>query len=373
MDTAWVDQAWEDITKKLEQTSRKIGANFPHASENGSYKQEPPYWWTAGFWPGQLWLLYNDTKDESVKEIAVECENRIHKEIENIEKLDHDIGFMWSLTSVARYKLLGESDARTRGILAANLLLGRFNAQGEYIRAWNPWFEGDENRGYAIIDCTMNLSLLFWASEETEDPRFKHAAVKHADTVLKHFLEEDGSVHHIVNFDPETGERVEYIGGQGYAAHSAWSRGTAWAVYGLALCFDYTGDTAYLEAAKKVAHFFIVNLNDDHIPAWDFRIPADVEAYTDSSAGAIAAAGLLLLSEKVSEHEKEIYHRNGLNILKSLYENYSSFHDEEEEGIILHGTSHYPEQKFLNNPLIYGDYFFVESIAKLKGNFVRFW
>ncbi len=333
----------------------------------------PPHWWTAGFWPGQLWLLYQDTKDEAIRNIAEECERHLDQVITDFIHLDHDIGFMWTLTSVARYKLLGKEDSRRRALLAANLLMGRFNVNGNYIRAWNPWFEGDENTGYAIIDCAMNLSLLFWASEQTGDPRYKAVAMRHADVILAHFIEEDGSVHHIVHFDPETGERRAFLGGQGYAADSAWSRGTAWALYGLTLCFDYTKEARYLQAAKKVAHFFIAHLPDDFVPHWDFRIPDDVTPYRDSSAGAIAGSGLMLLAEKVSQTESGIYAKAGNAILKSLYENYGAWDNEKEDGLILAGTSHYPEQKGIDVPLIYGDYFFVEGIARLRGKSEFFW
>ncbi|WP_026675336.1 glycoside hydrolase family 88 protein [Alkalihalobacterium bogoriense] len=369
----WVEEAWNDILKKLNRTSKKIGANFPHISKDGNYELAHPHWWTAGFWPGQLWLVYRHTKDEALRQMAEDCERQLDKVISDFYRLDHDIGFMWTLTSVARWKILGEEDSRRRALLAANLLMGRFNANGNFIRAWNPWFEGDDNRGYAIIDCAMNLSLLFWASEETGDPRYKAVAMKHADTIVNHFVEEDGSVHHIVHFDPDTGERREFIGGQGYSPHSAWSRGTAWAIYGLTLCYQYTKEVKYLRTAKKVAHFFIANLPEDYVPHWDFRIPDEVKPYRDSSAGAIAASGLLLLAESVPSTESDIYRKAGVNILQSLYENYGAWDDEQEDGLILAGTSHYPEQKGLEKPLIYGDYFFVEGMAKLKGETQLFW
>ncbi|WP_416148794.1 glycosyl hydrolase [Salipaludibacillus sp. HK11] len=369
----WIDEAWSDITNKILRTSKKIGANFPHASVGGEYEFAAPHWWTAGFWPGQLWLIYRDSKEESLRKIAEECEEQLDNVITDYYRLDHDIGFMWTLTSIARYKLLGDEDSKRRGLLAANLLMARFNVNGNYIRAWNPWFEGDENRGYAIIDCAMNLSILFWASEQTGDPRFKSVAMKHADTILEHFIEADGSVHHIVNFNPETGERIEFIGGQGYASDSAWTRGTAWAIYGLTICYEYTGEDKYLQTAKNVAHFFIANLPEDYVPHWDFRIPEDVTSYRDSSAGAIAAPGLLLLAEKVPQKEAHIYKNAGEKILQSLYENYGAWDNPNEDGVILHGTGHYPEQKNLNNPLIYGDYFFVEGIARLKGYTDLFW
>lgn len=84
------------------------------------------------------------------------------------------------------------------------------------------------------------------------------------------------SLSHIVEFDPETGERAAVHGGRGYAADSGWSRGTAWALYGMSLAYRYTGYDRYLQAAKRVAHYFIANLPEDSVPYWDFRLPSDV-------------------------------------------------------------------------------------------------
>ncbi len=372
---AWVQDAWKDVHTKVGRTSSRIGARFPHASVDGVYVLEAPHWWTAGFWPGLLWLLYRDeeSQDQRYKDIAEACEQQLDDVLMGYDRLDHDLGFMWSLTSVARYKLLGEEQSRKRALLAASVLSGRFNLKGNYIRAWNPWGEGDRNEGWAIIDCLMNLPLLYWASETTGDPRFRHVATSHANTVLERFIRTDGSVNHIVIFNPDTGEFESVNGGQGYAPNSAWSRGASWAVYGMALSYRYTGDARYLDAAKRAAHFFLANLPEDSVPHWDFRLPPGIERYRDSSAGACAACGLLEIARHVAQEEAGLYAEAGERILRSLYENYGAWDSEDEEGLILHGTSHYPEQRNIDVPLIYGDYFFVEGLARLRGNADTFW
>nr|WP_263323631.1 glycoside hydrolase family 88 protein [Neobacillus sp. Marseille-Q6967] len=368
----WVNEAWQKVNEKISRTSKRIGANFPHASDKGQYVLAEPFWWTAGFWPGLLWLLYRDQPNDELKQIAEECEAKLDAVQHDYYRLDHDMGFMWTLTSVARHKLLGEEDSKRRALLAANLLMGRFNVNGNFIRAWNPWTEGEDNSGVAIIDCLMNLPLLYWASKQTGDPRFKSVAKKHTDTVLEHFIRSDGGVHHIVRFDPDSGEKVEALGGQGYAPDSAWSRGAAWAIYGLTLSYLHTGEEQYLETAKRVAHFFISHLPEDYVPDWDFRLPEGVDTPKDSSAGAIAACGLLLLADKVPASETAVYQRAGEKILESLYRNYGDW-EGAEEGLILHGTSHFPEGKYTDNPLIYGDYYFVEGLARLRGYKELFW
>ena len=63
------------------------------------------------------------------------------------------------------------------------------NPVGGFIRAWND-IPGsrDDTRGWAIIDCMFNITLLYWASEETKDPRFRQIVMLHADTVRENFI-----------------------------------------------------------------------------------------------------------------------------------------------------------------------------------------
>lgn len=376
MSSNWKNEAWDFIKTKTIINNEKIGASFPHASHDGTYELENEQWWTAGFWPGILWRVYLGTNNENIKVTAENCEEMMNHLLSNPERLDHDMGFMWTLTSLANYKITGNKEARRRALLAANLLVGRFNPMGNYIRAWNAWSENEDNSGVAIIDCMMNLPLLYWASEETKDPRFKHIAKKHADMVLEHFIRDDGSVQHMVVFNSETGEVIDKVGGQGFAANSAWARGCAWAVYGLVLSYKYTGDIKILNAAKKTAHYFIANTMAVDCPIWDFRVPKDGEIkyrYPDSSAGAIAACGLLLLGKLVNEVEGEMYSVAGEELLRKLYISSATIDDENEEGLLRHGTGHFPQQNNLDVPLIYGDYFFAEGISILNGNELLFW
>jgi unsaturated chondroitin disaccharide hydrolase len=370
---SWMDEAWERTAAKVSKTSRRIGATFPHITVNGKYDSTRPEWWTSGFWPGLLWLMYRETGDEKFAEYANLCENQLDEVLENFYQLDHDMGFIWSLSAVAQYKLTGNEQSKRRGLIAASHLAGRFNLKGNFIRAW-PDNATDRRTGWAIIDCTMNLPLLYWASETLEDPRFKFIAMAHADTVLREFVREDGSVRHIVCFDPNTGERVEVRAGQGYSADSAWSRGNAWALHGLALSYRYTREQRYLDAVKRVAHFFISALPEDSVPFWDFRAPKEEQDCVDTSAAACAASGLLEIANWVPEFEAALYRNAGERIIKSLYENYGAWDNEEEEGLITKGTIFYKSERYPNHiPIIYGDFFFVEALTKLKGQKEVLW
>lgn len=359
----WVDEAWQRMLQKTKRLAERIGAAFPHAAPNGRYDQESPAWWTAGFWPGTLRLIEQEQADEHLRRIADECERQLEQVLRDPEQVDHDLGFLWLPTGVANYKLNGDRESRRRGLLAANLLLARFNVQGHFIRAWNFDGRNMDTRGVAIIDCMMNLPLLYWASEESHDPRFKQVAMLHADMVLKHFVRHDHSVCHAIEFDPETGMKLKEHGGQGFAEGSAWARGTAWALYGFALSHGYTGKPQYLEAAEGIADFFLEQLGQDIVPVWDFRATEDHRAAWDSSAAAITASGLLELARHSSRGA--FFRETASSLLHGLYQNFST--PDHEEGLLVKGTVHYPERRHLNVPIIYGDYFFAEALAKLRG------
>ncbi|MGO4371430.1 glycosyl hydrolase, partial [Paenibacillus sp. MCAF20] len=164
------------------------------------------------------------------------------------------------------------------------------------------------------------------------------------------------------------GEYDETLGGQGAAPDSGWSRGAAWALYGMANTYRYTGDAAYLRASQRVAHYFLANLPEDHVPHWDFRASETLEGEPrDSSAGAIAASGLLELAGLLAEKEGRVYREAAERMLGSLYAIYGTWDDNEHEAILKHGTGHKPAGQNVDVSLIYGDYFFVEAVAKLNG------
>jgi len=371
MNEKWIDEAWEYALNKLSITRQRIGATFPNASFEGKYDAREPECWTNGFWPGIMWLAYRATGDEAYRTIAESCEEQLDGPLHEYEQLHHDNGFLWSPSAVADYQLTGNALSRRRGLIAASHLASRYNLKGNFIRAW--LYEGSE--GLAIIDCMMNLGLLYWASRELGDPRYRHIAVAHSEMALREFIRPDGSVHHIVRFDPETGERLEALGGQGYAPDSAWSRGSAWAIYGFAIGYRHTGEVRFLKAAQAAADFFTAQLPADLVPPWDFRAPAEDRWAKDSTAAACAASGMLEIAyalDGVDGEEADKYRQRGAAIVESLFRNYTPA-DPAEEALILKGTASFPNNAEVEVPIIYGDFFFLEALCKLKGNTEIFW
>ena len=368
-DILWVEQAWLDTFKKVKTTSQQMSVKFPSMTTDGKYSDtHAPWAWVVGFWPGLLWLLYEKQGYEPFKEIAIEREQIMDGPLNEFVNIHHDVGFMWQLTSMKQFELLGNEESKTRALRAASHLASRFNINGRFLTAWN---KNDVNsadpRGLSIIDSMMNLPILYWAAEQLDAPRFKLIAMAHADTVLKEFIREDGSVRHMVEFDYLSGAVKQYHGGQGYDENSAWSRGASWAIHGFAISYQHTREQRYLDVAMKTADFFIEQLADDSVPHWDFRAPRDSNTPRDTSAGACAASGLILLSDLVEDiNKKERYLSAANKILKSLYQNYGTYNDDRNQGILTGGTFNCPQGLGIDCSLIYGDYYFVEGLYKLK-------
>ncbi len=363
-DQEWIKNVYRKLEGKIAKECGRMGERIPYIAENGKYQKDMGEknitWWTNGFWGGLLWQLYHATGKQLYRQEAMRLEERLDRAFGVYENLDHDVGFMWMHTSVANYRLTGNDKSLARGLYAANILAGRFNVLGNYIRAWN----GDR-AGWMIVDCLMNLSLLYWATEETGDPRFAAIARLHADTAAAKLLRSDGSCSHIAILDPMTGELEELPAGQGYAEGSAWSRGQAWAVYGFAISYAHTKEQKYLDAAKRVAHFFLANAAlTGYLPLCDFRAPRE-PIYYDSTAGVCAVCGLLEIAKYVPELEKVLYEQSALKMLKAMEENFCNW-KEEEDGILGMGKVAYHEQgENQQMPIIYGDYFLTEAVLRL--------
>ena len=368
---SFTDQTWEKLDSKLKQVAVRSRDKIPYTTVNGVHDDRQGKsisWWTNGFWGGLMWLMYLGSKNEEYRITAENAERLMDAAFANVAVLHHDVGFMWHIMSGANYRLTGNAEARNRNLLAAMTLASRYNISGKYIRSWN----GDM-AGWTIIDCMMNIPLLYWASRELGDPRFEKIAVAHADMAMRDHVRPDGSVAHIVSHDVEKGDVIETLAGQGYAVGSSWSRGVAWALYGFVLSYIHTKKVEYLDTAKRVAHYFITNLvADDWLPIVDFRAPEEPKRY-DSTAGAVAACGLIEIAKCVPEGEQKIYLDSAIKLLRAMEKRFCNWQDD-EDSVLQMGTERYnSDGKGDHIPIIYGDYFFVEAILKLRGEEFLAW
>ncbi|HEX2915785.1 MAG TPA: glycosyl hydrolase [Chloroflexia bacterium] len=341
--------------------------------------------WVNSFWVGQLWLAYKYCGDSVFKTAGVSQRSYFAGRLGRPETLDHDLGFLYSLSAVAEYKVTENPEAREIGLKAADLLTTRFNSKGSYIQAWNAaadhTFEEQEyRRGQMIIDCMENLGLLYWASEQTANPLYRELAIAHARTTARYLVRQDGSTYHTFIFNPASGEPVGGRTAQGFADESHWSRGQAWAIHGFTLSYERTGLVEFLDMATLLADYVIKRLSaeKDAVPFWDYALPAEGPFYRDSSAGAITAAGLLYLADqlqKTGSQDLDLsqnYKNLAGRIISDLIKNYTTFAFPRAEGLLLHGASHVP-QGACDNMLPYGDYFFLEALLRALDNKEFFW
>ena len=355
----------QKVVDKLSWVADEVDFMHPYTTRQGKYEngKNHPYAWTCGFYGGIIWNLYKLTGDEKFLKIGKKCSAHLKDALIDFSYLSHDVGFQYLPTSVADFKITGDKDAMVQGRHAADLLAGRFNPAGRYIRAWNenPYIDGGNSKaGYVIIDCMMNIPLLYWATEFIGDPRYGQIARIHAETVMKHFIREDGSSEHIVVFDPATGEVVDKPEGQGYSKGSAWTRGQSWALYGFAMSYHYTRDERHLATSKKVADYIISQLGD-YMPI-DFRQPKE-PAFTDSSAVVIMANGFLELCKYVEGEEKEKYMKTVEKLMDMAYQNCNF--EKDEQSVLQNCSEMYHREESRHVSLIYGDFYLLEALMRL--------
>lgn len=367
----WATDVLERIDEKMRVVNQRNENQIPYIVRDGHYNNmvtENVSWWTNGFFAGSLWQLYHATNEAAYKDNARKIEVLLDQTFENYYGLQHDVGFMFLHSAVADYRLTGDETARKRGLHAANILAGRFNVNGNFIRSWNQ----PERAGWTIVDSLMNISLLFWATSETNDPRYQEIGMRHADRLLECLVRPDDSVGHVATFDPETGEFLGLLGGQGYDDKSAWARGQAWALYGYALSYHHTKEQRYLDAAKRIANFYIANVSqEDYLSLVDFRAPYETKKY-DSSAGLCAACGMLEIADQVGEYEAGLYREAAEKIIKATVDNWCDW-DLDQDGIVGMVSHSYHQEAETHVKIVYGDYFLIEGILRLLNKSFLIW
>ncbi len=367
-DKKWLDEVSAKLARKMAYGIKKARqvSFMPYTTQDGQWKETRIGGWTNGFWPASMWQMYLMTGDASFRAEALRAEAMLDDALKDFKNLSHDVGFMWLIHSGVRYHLEHNQDSFDRTLYAADMLACRYNPNG-FLRAWNQV----ERAGWAIVDCMMNLPILYWASRQTADPRYKLMAMNHADTTIKYFIRPDGSCNHIVIFDPENGEYMDNPGGQGCQSGSSWSRGQSWALYGFVLSYILSGKAEYLDAAKRVANYFIAQCCDDWLPRCDFRQP-EGERVLDNAAGNIAACGLIELARQLPQVEGKRYFDAALCILK-VQEADAANWAEDDPAIFTKCTTAYHDLKGRHITMTYADYFFIEAVNKLRGEELLFW
>lgn len=371
-------QAIEDILSKTLNNIDKFGNQFPHVSLNGEYRLNDNEEWTDGFWSGILWLCYEYSQDERYRKAAERTVASFRQRLDQQVALDHhDIGFLYSLSAKAQWIITGDEYARELALAAADVLMKRWRTTSDgsgYIQAWGAQ-DNEQEAGRIIIDCLLNLPLLYWASEQTGDSKYRDAAETQAERTRRYIVRGDDSSYHTFFFDPKTGIPIGGATHQGYSNGSTWTRGQAWGVYGFALSYRYTGNEMFLETSKRMARYFLDHLPDDCVAYWDFNAPEDADTYRDSSASAIVAAGLAeLISHLDAADPDRFYFEQMLEIsMHSLITNYATIGDDLAEGFLKHGSYHVLGGLSPDDYMIWGDYYYLEALMFLVRGIPGYW
>ena len=372
--TELVDRAIEDCLAKIDHNLELLGEEYPTpATFSNEYKIMDNTEWTNGFWTGMLWLAYEFTGEEKYKEAAEKNVRSFIHRIDNlIEVNHHDLGFLYTPSCVSAYKLTGNLEARDAAIKAAKQLASRYQKTGKFIQAWGELGARDNYR--LIVDCLLNIPLLFWASEETGNEEFAEMAKEHFYTTVKNAIRNDASAFHTFYFDPETGEPAYGKTRQGYSDDSAWARGQAWLIYGIALCNAYYPVDTNIEYFQAVTNYFLNRLPENFVCYWDLVFDDKSGQPRDTSAAAIAVCGIHQMAIEIPNNENlREYEVWADRILYNLITHYT---EQKAEGVIAllnEGVYSWHSGKGVNEGNIWGDYFYLEALMRKKNNWKMYW
>ncbi|MDP5104593.1 MAG: glycoside hydrolase family 88 protein [Polaribacter sp.] len=319
--------------------------------------------WTSGFYAGNLWQLYELTHNNQYKELAQNWTSFIEKEKFNYN--EHDMGFK-VFCSFGQGLKHNKTNQEYKDIIikSSQTLSTRFNDTVGSIRSWD--FNKENWNFPVIIDNMMNLEMLFEATKISKDSSFHKIAVKHANTTLKNHFREDNSCFHVLDYNPETGTVRLKVTHQGYNDSSSWARGQGWAIYGFTMAYRYTHDKRYLDRAEATANFYLnhKNLPADGIPYWDFNDPSIPKAPRDVSAATVVSSAFVELYQFTKNQKYLEYSKKIIETLESSA--YILEPTINAPFILKHSTGNWPKKDEIDEPIVYGDYYYLETLLRLK-------
>lgn len=362
-----------NIKKQLEYCARQASKTLNVIPDDGTSPRTVPNgskeWkfvdykdWTSGFWPGELWYLYEATGDKKWEKEADKF-SRFLIPLSVSKANDHDLGFQIFNSFGNGYRLTKNPEYKEIILKTADTLATLFNPKTGTILSWpHHKYEGHNT----IIDNMMNLELLFWASKNGGNKKLYEMAVKHAETTMNNHFRPDHSSYHVVIYDNETGKKIKGMTAQGYNDASMWARGQAWAIYGYTMVYRETKDPQFLDFAHKLARVYLDRLmTEDLIPYWDFNAPGIPNEPRDASAAAIVSSALIELSSYTKEAKlKTEYLTKSKKMIVSLSDHYQS-HDV-NSAFLLHSTGHKPGGSEIDCAINYADYYYLEALLRLQ-------
>lgn len=370
----------EKVQKAIKTATDKLASKIdiymdgfpPTGARDYKYPVGPNENWECGMHTGCFLLAYELTGEEKFLNVAKHHMATYRKRVDEKIKLnDHDVGFIFTPSCVAMYRLTGDESARQTALDAVvDYYNDGFSKKGGFIiRGWDPVTkEVNERRCRTMMDTLMNAPLLFWAGEETGKSEYTEAARSQNDLTERLLIREDGSSYHHYQFDVETHAPVGGITFQGNRDESTWARGHAWGVAGFPIAYSYTKDEKYLKVHKDVVYFLLNHLPEDKIAYWDFDFMSGDEP-RDSSTNVIAASGMMEAAKYLPDNapEKEVYLNAAAQLLEAVIDQCTGDIGREYDGLIYRVTGARkikPYDQYVNQCGVYGDYFYLEALLR---------
>ena len=338
---------------------------YPMYTKQGQWKHDLPAWthWCDGFLPGMMWIFARRGAGTGEGEWWRQQAIRYSKPLEprQFDREVHDLGFIFMSTYYRWLQLTGDAALNDVLIQAGRTMALRFKEKGEYLRS----FVSDDS---LFIDIMMNVGIVFYAAGQTGDEQLQDIAMRHCLTTRRVLVRGDGSTAHEGLFDLETGEFLRQSTHQGWRGDSCWSRGLTWALYGFGTVYSYTRDPRFLATAEAGADYYVTHTPPDGVPPWDYDAPENSRALVDTSAGAIAACGLLQLATLCGDPVKaHFYGQTARRILRTLCAKYLAKSDPAWEGILKGGVYHLHKGLGVAESVMWGEHFFVEALDRALG------
>jgi unsaturated chondroitin disaccharide hydrolase len=357
----------ERVESTLDQVARQ--GIFPHAapSATGIWEGTREGMWTSGFWAGLLWQRAAQTGRAEDAATATGWTRRLSP---HLNHQTHDIGFVFSSSAALGWEIAHVPECRDLALQAADRLAGMANPAVGMIPV-GCQAEIAAGLDDVTIDCLVNLTLLWWAWKTTGEERFKAVAVSHTDRTMEWHVDKDGRIIQSVHFDPRTGHMTSRETHQGSGIDGCWARGQAWGVYGFAAAFRATGEERFLEVADRAATYYLQRAGDDLVPFYCFDDPERPNVPRDSSAAAIACAGLAILAEHAQDPIRRQRSRDRAGaLLSTMLTGYLAplgDDDRRAPGMLLHGCYHKNAGWYTDHELVWGDYYLLESLRAWTG------
>jgi unsaturated chondroitin disaccharide hydrolase len=320
--------------------------------------------WTSGFYPGCLWYAYEISSNPRFEQWARQWTASLERE--KVNPQTHDLGFKF-MCSFGNGLRLGKGSAygnyREIMLTAASTLARRFNLKVGCLESnWDT--ATIENSFPVIIDVMMNLELLFWASQHGGPSSFADYARSHAIATCRDFVRPDGSTYHIVRYDKNTGKIINKGTLQGAGDETTWSRGHAWAQYGMVVAYRYTQERRFLDMAVRLTDYFMSHLEKDHISNWDFQ--SDIKK-RDVSATCVATSALFeMVNYLESDSLRKHYQKKAEAMLASLCSPLYFTGGANTSCLLDHSVQYLPINSNVDVPAIFADYYFLEALLRYR-------